>query len=64
MTILVPAKDEEGGIAGCIERIAEQEYPNFDIIAVDDRSTDRTGVILDEMARESVAAIAATAAQR
>jgi chlorobactene glucosyltransferase len=52
VTILVPAKDEEGGIAGCIERIAEQDYSNFDIIAVDDRSTDRTGVILDEMARE------------
>ena len=52
VTILVPAKDEEGGIAGCIERIAEQEYPSFDIVAVDDRSTDRTGVILDEVARE------------
>ena len=52
MTILVPAKDEEGGIAGCIERIAEQEYPSFDIVAVDDRSVDRTGVILDEIARE------------
>ncbi|HEX3358529.1 MAG TPA: glycosyltransferase family 2 protein [Tepidisphaeraceae bacterium] len=57
VTILVPAKDEEGGIAGCIERIAEQDYPNFDIIAVDDRSTDRTGVILDEL---SVAATPAS----
>lgn len=53
VTILVPAKDEEAGIAGCIERIAEQEYPKFDIVAVDDRSTDRTGVILDEIAREN-----------
>src|SRR5205809_7393604 len=53
VTILVPAKDEEAGIAGCIERIAEQEYPSFDIVAVDDRSTDRTGVILDEIAQEN-----------
>jgi len=52
VTILVPAKDEAEKIAGCIERIAEQDYPSFDIVAVDDRSADRTGVILDEVSRE------------
>ena len=38
VTILVPAKDEAGGIAGCIGDISEQDYPSFDMIAVDDRT--------------------------
>ena len=50
VTILVPAKDEAGGIRQCIQRILAQDYPNFSIIAIDDRSTDGTGAILDELA--------------
>lgn len=53
VTILIPAKDEAQRIAGCIERIMAQDYPNFQIIVVDDRSTDRTGVILDEIAAKT-----------
>ena len=52
VTILVPAKDESAGIRKCVERILAQDYPNFSVIAVDDRSTDGTGAILDELARE------------
>ena len=52
VTILVPAKDEAPGIRKCLERILAQDYPNFRVVAVDDRSTDGTGPILDELARE------------
>ena len=52
VTILVPAKDEAAGIRKCVERILAQDYPNFSVVAVDDRSTDGTGAILDELARE------------
>lgn len=52
VTILVPAKDEAAGIRKCVERILAQDYPSFSVTAVNDRSTDGTGAILDELARE------------
>ncbi|WP_428939536.1 glycosyltransferase [Fontivita pretiosa] len=50
VTILVPAKDEAKGIGRCIESVLAQDYPKFDVIAIDDRSTDDTGAILDRIA--------------
>ena len=52
VTILVPAKDEAAGIRKCAQRILAQDYPDFRVVAVDDRSTDGTGAVLDELARE------------
>jgi cellulose synthase/poly-beta-1,6-N-acetylglucosamine synthase-like glycosyltransferase len=50
--ILVPAKDEGPRIRHCIESILKQDYPNFSIVAIDDRSTDDTGPVLDALASE------------
>ena len=50
VTILVPAKDEGERIRGCIESALEQDYPNFNVIAIDDRSTDNTGAVMDQIA--------------
>jgi cellulose synthase/poly-beta-1,6-N-acetylglucosamine synthase-like glycosyltransferase len=47
VTILIPAKDEGDGVAGCLERVMGLTYPRFDVIASDDRSTDQTGAVLD-----------------
>jgi cellulose synthase/poly-beta-1,6-N-acetylglucosamine synthase-like glycosyltransferase len=49
-SILIPAKDEEARIAACIQSALDQDYPNFELIAVDDRSVDRTGAVMDEIA--------------
>lgn len=49
-TILIPAKDEGQRIRGCIDSALAQDYPNFQVIAVNDRSSDDTGAIMDEMA--------------
>jgi chlorobactene glucosyltransferase len=49
-SVLIPAKDEEARIASCLQSALDQDYPNFELIAVDDRSVDRTGAIMDEMA--------------
>ncbi len=49
-SILIPAKDEEGRIRACLQSALDQDYPNFELIAIDDRSNDRTGAIMDEMA--------------
>jgi glycosyltransferase involved in cell wall biosynthesis len=50
VTILIPAKDEGERIRGCLRSALAQDYPQFEVIAVDDRSTDQTGSVMDEMA--------------
>jgi chlorobactene glucosyltransferase len=52
VTILVPAKDEGERIRVCLESVLKQEYPNFSVIAVDDRSTDETGREMDALAAQ------------
>jgi chlorobactene glucosyltransferase len=48
-SILVPARNEESNIAGCLESLLAQLYPRLEVIAVDDNSTDRTGEIIAEI---------------
>jgi hypothetical protein len=50
VSIVLAARNEEAEIAGTLEALLRLDYPNFEIIAVDDRSTDRTGVIMDSFA--------------
>ncbi len=50
VTILIPAKDEGERIRACIESTLAQDYPRLDVIAIDDRSTDNTGAVMDEIA--------------
>jgi chlorobactene glucosyltransferase len=50
VTIIIPAKDEEGRIAQCLASALGQDYPQFQVLAVNDRSADSTGRIMDEMA--------------
>jgi cellulose synthase/poly-beta-1,6-N-acetylglucosamine synthase-like glycosyltransferase len=50
VTILIPAKDEGAGIQRCLDSVFAQDYPSFNVIAIDDRSTDDTGTILDALA--------------
>jgi len=42
VSIIVPAYNEEKVIGSCIESIQSSDYPNFEIILVDDGSTDQT----------------------
>ncbi len=51
VTAIIPAKDEEATLAGCLESVCNQDYPNLEIVIVDDRSTDRTGAIAADRAR-------------
>jgi len=52
VSILVAARDEEDNIETCITTLLDQDYPNFELIAVDDRSQDRTPTILDSLQRQ------------
>ena len=46
VSVLVAAKDEEDHIEACVITLLDQDYPDFELVVVDDRSQDRTPVIL------------------
>ncbi len=50
ITVLVAAKDEEANIEACLQSWLAQDYADFEVICIDDRSTDRTPVIIDAVA--------------
>jgi cellulose synthase/poly-beta-1,6-N-acetylglucosamine synthase-like glycosyltransferase len=52
VSCLVAAYNEETIIERCVASLANQTYRNKEIIFVDDCSTDRTGAILDELAKQ------------
>jgi glycosyltransferase involved in cell wall biosynthesis len=51
VSIIVPARNEERDIEQSLTRLLELDYDNFEVIAVDDRSTDRTGEIMESVAK-------------
>ncbi len=53
LTVVVAAKDEEDNIEACVLSMLDQDYPNYEFIAVDDRSTDRTPEILKQLKHNS-----------
>lgn len=50
ISVCVPARNEERNIRACVEAILAQDYPHFEIIVLDDRSTDATSDILRSLA--------------
>ncbi len=55
LTVIVPACNEEGSIRATLRSLLASTYLRIEIIAVDDRSTDRTGELIDHMAAEAAA---------
>ncbi|MFN8423988.1 MAG: glycosyltransferase [Anaerolineae bacterium] len=51
MSILVPARDEARHIGPCVRSLLAQDYGAFEVIALDDGSTDGTGAILGALAQ-------------
>ena len=49
VSVIVPARDEERNIRRCVESLLAQDYSNFEVVVVDDASTDATPAILDQL---------------
>ncbi|RFM23844.1 MAG: glycosyltransferase [Candidatus Thermochlorobacter aerophilum] len=51
VSVIVPARNEAKRLQAALQTLLSQRYPNFEIIAINDRSTDCTGEILDSLAQ-------------
>jgi glycosyltransferase involved in cell wall biosynthesis len=49
VSIIVPARNEEQSIGEALKRLLRLDYSNYEVAAVNDRSTDKTGEILDSI---------------
>lgn len=52
LTVVVPARDEEAGIESCLRSLLASTGVRLEIVAIDDRSTDRTGERMEAIASE------------
>ncbi|MBN8580043.1 MAG: glycosyltransferase [Anaerolineae bacterium] len=50
VSVCIPARNEENNIRRCVEAVLGQDYPNLEVIVLDDRSTDATLTQLKEIA--------------
>jgi hypothetical protein len=50
VSVIFAARDEAEKLPGAIRTLLAEDYPNFEVVAVDDRSRDETAAILDECA--------------
>lgn len=50
VSVILPARNEEPYISKCLDTLLAQEYGNFEIIAINDGSSDRTGEIMRQYA--------------
>ena len=50
VSIIVPARNEEASVERALLALLALDYDNYEVIAVNDRSTDRTGEIMEKVA--------------
>jgi len=50
ISVLIPARDEEANVETCLKSLQEQDYPNFEILVLDDHSSDNTAAIVGRLA--------------
>jgi len=48
VSVLIPARNEEQNISKCLEGLLKQDYPNFEIIVLNDHSEDNTLQVIQE----------------
>ena len=52
VSLIAAARNEESGIEAAVRSLLRQNYANYEVVVVNDRSTDATGEILQRLARD------------
>ena len=52
VTVVIPARNEERNLKQALQSVLKLDYSDLEIVVVNDRSTDGTGSILEEMAKQ------------
>ncbi len=52
VSVIVPCRNEAASVVAAVSSLLAQDYPNLEIVAVDDRSDDGTGALLDALAAQ------------
>lgn len=52
VSVLIPARNEEFGIATTLQKVLANDYPQLEVIVLDDHSTDNTRELVEEIAAE------------
>ena len=52
VSIMIPAHNEDNVIGNTVETVLKLDYPNFEIIVIDDRSTDNTADVIRELEKK------------
>jgi chlorobactene glucosyltransferase len=50
VSVLIPARNEEEGIGSCVKSLLAQDYPHYEVLVLDDDSSDGTWQILESLA--------------
>jgi hypothetical protein len=53
LTIVVPARNEEAEVEPALRSLLQLDYPHYEVVAINDRSTDQTGTIMERIAAET-----------
>ncbi|HSB56313.1 MAG TPA: glycosyltransferase [Nitrosopumilaceae archaeon] len=61
VSVILPARNEEDFIAKCLISLLDQDYENYEIVAIDDQSKDKTGQIIRSFAEKNSKIIHVTA---
>ena len=48
VSVILPARNEEKYIQKCLKTLIEQDYSNYEIVVINDSSSDRTGGLIEK----------------
>ena len=52
VSVMIPGHNEEGVITTTVENILKMDYENFEVIVIDDRSTDNTASVIKDLEKK------------
>ena len=64
VSVILPARNEEDFITKCLETLCKQNYKNFEIIAINDSSEDKTEEIIEKFAKNDSRVIHVSAREK